>query len=120
MDVVLEIPAAFEFLYFNKTIKGCWYGSSNVHEDVPKLLGLYSDGKLTLDELISREIERRGRQRGVRRDAVGRGRPLGHHLRVNTARAAHDHANAGRRAARSSCSTWPCACSASKGSTTRR
>jgi S-(hydroxymethyl)glutathione dehydrogenase/alcohol dehydrogenase len=57
MDVVLEIPAAFEFLYFNKTIKGCWYGSSNVHDDVPKLLDLYREGKLSLDELISREIE---------------------------------------------------------------
>lgn len=56
MDAILEIPAAFEFLYFNKTIKGCWYGSSNVHEDVPKLLALYKDGKLKLDELISREI----------------------------------------------------------------
>jgi NDMA-dependent alcohol dehydrogenase len=57
MDVVLEIPAAFEFLYLNKAIKGCWYGSSNVHDDVPKLLGLYREGKLALDELISREIE---------------------------------------------------------------
>lgn len=56
MDAILEIPAAFEFLYFNKTIKGCWYGSSNVHEDVPKLLAFYKDGKLKLDELISREI----------------------------------------------------------------
>jgi S-(hydroxymethyl)glutathione dehydrogenase/alcohol dehydrogenase len=57
LDAILEIPAAFEFLYLNKTIKGCWYGSSNVHDDVPKLLGLYQEGKLKLDELISREIE---------------------------------------------------------------
>jgi S-(hydroxymethyl)glutathione dehydrogenase / alcohol dehydrogenase len=56
MDVVLEIPAALEFLYLDKTIKGCWYGSSNVNEDAPKLLDLYQDGKLKLDELISREI----------------------------------------------------------------
>ncbi len=56
MDVVLELSAAFEFLYLNKTIKGCWYGSANVHDDVPKLLGLYQDGTLKLDELISREI----------------------------------------------------------------
>ena len=41
-----------------------------------------SDGKLALDELISREIARRRRERGVRRDAGRRGRPLGHHLRV--------------------------------------
>jgi S-(hydroxymethyl)glutathione dehydrogenase / alcohol dehydrogenase len=57
MDVVMEIAAAMEFLYLNKTVKGCWYGSSNVNDDVPRLLGLYEDGKLKLDELISREIE---------------------------------------------------------------
>jgi S-(hydroxymethyl)glutathione dehydrogenase/alcohol dehydrogenase len=56
MDAILEIPAALEFLYLNKSIKGCWYGSSNVHEDVPKLIGLYREGRLKLDELISREI----------------------------------------------------------------
>jgi S-(hydroxymethyl)glutathione dehydrogenase / alcohol dehydrogenase len=57
MDVVLEIAAALEFLYLGKTIKGCWYGSSNVNDDVPRLLGLYREGKLKLDELISREID---------------------------------------------------------------
>lgn len=60
MDVILELPAALEFLYLNKTIKGCWYGSANVAEDVPELLGLYQDGKLKLDELISREIDVEG------------------------------------------------------------
>ena len=57
MDVMLNLNAAFTFLYLNKTIKGCWYGSSNVREDVPKLLGLYQEGKLKLEELISRRIE---------------------------------------------------------------
>jgi S-(hydroxymethyl)glutathione dehydrogenase/alcohol dehydrogenase len=57
MDVMLEINAAFTFLYLNKTLKGCWYGSSNVHEDVPKLLDLWKQGKLKLEELISREIK---------------------------------------------------------------
>lgn len=56
MDVMLSLPAAFTFLYLAKTVKGCWYGSSNVNEDVPKLLDLYQEGKLKLDELISREI----------------------------------------------------------------
>jgi S-(hydroxymethyl)glutathione dehydrogenase/alcohol dehydrogenase len=56
LDAMLNLPAAFTFLYLNKTIKGCWYGSSNVRDDVPKLLGLYADGKLMLDELISAEI----------------------------------------------------------------
>jgi S-(hydroxymethyl)glutathione dehydrogenase / alcohol dehydrogenase len=56
MDVMLNLNAAFTFLYTAKTIKGCWYGSSNVNEDVPKLIELYQKGDLKLDELISREI----------------------------------------------------------------
>jgi len=40
-----------------KTIKGCWYGSANVQQDVPKLVALYKKGELKLDELISREIK---------------------------------------------------------------
>jgi S-(hydroxymethyl)glutathione dehydrogenase / alcohol dehydrogenase len=56
MDVMLNLPAAFTFLYLNKAVKGCWYGSADVNRDVPKLLGLYEEGKLKLDELISQEI----------------------------------------------------------------
>jgi S-(hydroxymethyl)glutathione dehydrogenase/alcohol dehydrogenase len=40
----------------SKTIKGCWYGSSNVQQDVPRLLEYYQRGQLMLDELISRRI----------------------------------------------------------------
>jgi Zn-dependent alcohol dehydrogenase len=57
MEVMLEMPAFFGVVLMSKTIKGCWYGSSNVQEDVPKLLGWYREGKLKLDELISRRIE---------------------------------------------------------------
>ena len=56
LDVMLELNAAFTFLYLNKTIKGCWYGSVNVNEDVPKLLDLWRKGELKLEELISQEI----------------------------------------------------------------
>jgi NDMA-dependent alcohol dehydrogenase len=56
MDVMLNLNAAFTFLYLAKTVKGCWYGSSNVRTDVPKLVQLYKEGKLMLDELVSREI----------------------------------------------------------------
>ena len=56
MDVNLNLNAAFTFLYLAKTIKGCWYGSSNVREDVPKLLELWRSGELKLEELISQEI----------------------------------------------------------------
>ncbi|MDP1820454.1 MAG: Zn-dependent alcohol dehydrogenase [Acidimicrobiales bacterium] len=56
MDVMLNLNAAFTFLYLAKTVKGCWYGSANVRTDVPKLIGLYKEGKLKLEELVSREI----------------------------------------------------------------
>jgi S-(hydroxymethyl)glutathione dehydrogenase / alcohol dehydrogenase len=56
MDAFLNLNAALTFLYLNKTVKGCWYGSSNVTTDVPKLLDLYQDGKLDLSGLISQEI----------------------------------------------------------------
>jgi S-(hydroxymethyl)glutathione dehydrogenase/alcohol dehydrogenase len=57
MDVNLNLNAAFTFLYLAKTIKGCWYGSANVHTDVPKLLDLWRSGDLKLEELISKEID---------------------------------------------------------------
>jgi len=56
LDVMLNLNAAFTFLYLAKTIKGCWYGSSDVKSDVPKLLDLWHSGQLKLKELISKEI----------------------------------------------------------------
>ena len=56
MDVMITLPAFFGVVLAEKTIKGCWYGSSNVQKDVPKLIDLYKKGELKLDELISREI----------------------------------------------------------------
>ena len=53
---MINIPAFLGVILQEKTIKGCWYGSSNVHQDVPKLVDLYKKGELKLDELISREI----------------------------------------------------------------
>lgn len=56
MDVMVNVPAFFGVVLMEKTIKGSWYGSSNVHTDVPKLARLYSEGQLKLDELVSRRI----------------------------------------------------------------
>lgn len=56
MEVMLEMPAFFGVVLMSKTVKGCWYGSSNVQKDVPKLLDLYKSGELKLDELISKRI----------------------------------------------------------------
>jgi Zn-dependent alcohol dehydrogenase len=52
----VNVPAFFGVVLMEKTIKGSWYGSSNVHTDVPKLARLYSEGHLKLDELVSRTI----------------------------------------------------------------
>ena len=56
MDVMVNLNAAFTWLYLAKTIKGCWYGSSGVYRDVPKLLDLWKQGELKLEQLISKEI----------------------------------------------------------------
>jgi Zn-dependent alcohol dehydrogenase len=56
MDAVVNVPAFFGVVLAEKTIKGCWYGSSDVQRDVPKLIDLYKKGELKLDELISRTI----------------------------------------------------------------
>ncbi len=56
MEVMVNIPAAIGLVIMEKQIRGCWYGSSNVHRDIPTLTRLYQEGKLMLDELISAEI----------------------------------------------------------------
>jgi len=43
----------FELAMYNKEIKGTIFGSLNPRTDIPKLLGLYRDGRLKLDELIT-------------------------------------------------------------------
>ncbi len=43
----------FELAMWNKEIKGTIFGSLNPRGDIPKLLDLYRDGQLKLDELIS-------------------------------------------------------------------
>ena len=49
---VLSFPAAL--LYDERRIIGCSYGSTNPRIDMPRLLDLYLDGKLKLDELVTR------------------------------------------------------------------
>jgi NDMA-dependent alcohol dehydrogenase len=56
MEAMVQVPAFFGLVFQEKTIKGCWYGSSNVQRDVPKLIDLYNKGELKLDELVSRTI----------------------------------------------------------------
>ena len=44
----------FELAMWNKEIKGTIFGSLNPRHDIPKLLGLYREGLLKLDELITK------------------------------------------------------------------
>ena len=44
----------FELAMYNKEIKGTIFGSLNPRADIPALLGLYREGQLKLDELITR------------------------------------------------------------------
>ena len=76
MDVMLELNAAFTFLYLDKTVKGCWYGSSDVHKDVPKLLDLWKNGRAQAGGADLPGDQGRAGERGVRCDGFGRGRPL--------------------------------------------
>ena len=43
----------FELTMWQKEIKGAIFGALNPRADIPKLLGLYRDGDLKLDELIT-------------------------------------------------------------------
>jgi S-(hydroxymethyl)glutathione dehydrogenase/alcohol dehydrogenase len=44
----------FEIAMYNKEIKGTIFGSLNPRADIPRLLGMYRDGDLKLDELITK------------------------------------------------------------------
>ena len=56
MDVTVTVPAFFGVVLAGKMISGCWYGSSNIRQDVPRLLRLYRAGRLDLEGLVSRTI----------------------------------------------------------------
>jgi len=56
MDAVVNVPAFFGVVLAEKTIRGCWYGGSDVRRDVARIIGFYREGKLKLDELIAQTI----------------------------------------------------------------
>jgi Zn-dependent alcohol dehydrogenase len=55
-DITLTLPVFLGLIVAEKTIHGCWYGSSNVQRDVPRIIRMWQKGQLRLEELISREI----------------------------------------------------------------
>jgi S-(hydroxymethyl)glutathione dehydrogenase/alcohol dehydrogenase len=44
----------FQLAMYNKEIKGTIFGSLNPRADIPRLLSMYREGSLKLDELITR------------------------------------------------------------------
>lgn len=53
-ELSIQIPGA-QLALWEKTIKGCLFGSFNPQHDIVRLLGLYQSGHLKLDELVTRE-----------------------------------------------------------------
>ena len=51
-DVKLNL---FDFAMQRKELVGCIFGNANPTVDIPKLLGLYMDGHLKLDEMVTKE-----------------------------------------------------------------
>jgi S-(hydroxymethyl)glutathione dehydrogenase / alcohol dehydrogenase len=49
----------WHFIY-EKTLKGCFLGSARIGIDIPRLADLYVDGRLQLDELVSRKLSLAG------------------------------------------------------------
>lgn len=43
-----------EMIVYEKRLIGCLFGHSNPRSDIPKMLSLYREGKLMLDELVTR------------------------------------------------------------------
>jgi Zn-dependent alcohol dehydrogenase len=60
LDVMLTLPAFLGLVLQERTVKGCWYGSSDIRRDVPRFLDLYRSGQLRLEELVSRRIDLHG------------------------------------------------------------
>ena len=56
-DVFLNLEVFADLLLQERTIKACWYGSSDPHRDIPRMVERYRDGTLMLDELVSRTID---------------------------------------------------------------
>lgn len=61
MTVIVGIPplkeslslTPFEFIIGERTLTGCWMGTTRLSLDVPRLVALYQAGRLKLDELIT-------------------------------------------------------------------
>ncbi len=71
LDVMLTLPAMLGIVLQERAIKGCWYGSSDIRRDVPRLIDFYRDGRLLLDELVTRRIDLAGVNEALRAMKAG-------------------------------------------------
>jgi S-(hydroxymethyl)glutathione dehydrogenase/alcohol dehydrogenase len=55
-DLTPTLPLAF-FTLFQKRLLGSLYGEANPRADIPRLLSLYREGKLLLDETVTSEYK---------------------------------------------------------------
>ncbi|MGW0039877.1 NDMA-dependent alcohol dehydrogenase [Gordonia sp. NPDC003376] len=53
-EITIKIPSA-EMSYFRKHLRGSLYGDCNPATDIPRLLRMYKNGQIKLDELVTRE-----------------------------------------------------------------
>ncbi len=90
--VVIGMPGASERaelrvggFFQAKAIEGCVYGSALPRRDIPRLLELYQQGHLRLDEMVSEEVPLDSVQDAL--DALAAGHGL-RHVIVNRAKAA--------------------------------
>lgn len=52
-EITVKLPGGM-LTSFAKTVVGCLFGFCNPHQDIPMLLGLYRNGQLKLDEMVTR------------------------------------------------------------------
>ncbi len=71
----------FELTMYEKQLVGSIFGSANPRRDIPRLLRLYQEGKLKLDELVTTHVPDRGHQRRLPGHARRQQHPRHGHLR---------------------------------------
>jgi S-(hydroxymethyl)glutathione dehydrogenase/alcohol dehydrogenase len=74
LSQMLEVDAA-ALVVTEKTLRGCFYGSSEFRRDVPLLLDLYRSGRLDLNSMVGEEVgldDVNGALRGLETDALAR------------------------------------------------
>lgn len=53
-EITVKLPST-EMSYYRKTVRGSLFGDCNPATDIPKLIRMYTDGKLKLDELVTQQ-----------------------------------------------------------------